>query len=201
MMNFLKKLGFVAACVVSMATAVQAAPIHVSPLDGGGFGSYGPINGVGDTNAFVYGGEVNAGDVITLSTTGYMCLSFGAGCNDANGVVGVAGPHISVLGNIFGAVVYAIVPSATVSTPGFMAYDSNDVAVGIADSLVQFAGTLITFTATQSGSIYFGVSDSAFWDNDGPGFDVTMTVPAPGALALLGLGLLGLGSFRRKKAA
>jgi len=199
-------LGLVAG-VMSLVSVAQAAPIHVSVYDGGAFGSVGAPNTTADTQPFVFGGLVNAGDVITLSTTGSMCLSFGNGCAGRDGATINAPPHLSVLGNIFGALVYAIVPTATVNTSGFQAYDSNDVAVGISASLVQFAGSLITFTATQSGSIFFGVSDSAFWDNSGPGFDVTMTiapeanVPAPGALALLGLGLFGIGGLRRNRKA
>jgi 16S rRNA (uracil1498-N3)-methyltransferase len=59
------------------------------------------------------------------------------------------------------------------------------------------AGTPVT--------LYLGISDSAFSDNVGPGFDVTLnattpsSVPEPGSLALLALGIAGIGYGKRKK--
>lgn len=194
------------------APAVQAAPIHVSVFAGGAFG----VNGSGVANSFstspmepfVFGGSVAAGDTIEITATGSICLSGSCAGNGPDGQFIDFPPHSTVLGNSFGALAYALVPADIWSDPAFLAYDADDVAVGISASFVHFAGSSLTFTAAQAGAIYFGIADSDFSDNSGPGFDVTMTitpqggpdpVPEPAALSLIGLGLIGVARRRHKR--
>lgn len=189
-----------------MASA-QAAQVHVSVFNGGAFG----IDGSGTANTpttptmqpFVLAGTVNAGDVVTLTATGSISLSGPSTPIGPDGVMINLPPHSTVLGNLFGAVVYTLVPTATALNPIFQAFDALDVPLGISAGQVFLAGSSTTFTAASSGQIWLGVADSSFFDNTGPGFDVSLSVapvPLPAPLAMLAAGLLGLGAIRRRRA-
>lgn len=74
-----------------------------------------------------------------------------------------------------------------------------------------FVGSSLSFVTPAGASAYLFLAenDGVFSDNGGPGYDVTIdftpdapaAVPEPGTLALMGLGVIGLGIFRRKKSA
>jgi hypothetical protein len=84
-----------------------------------------------------------------------------------------------VLGNVFGALVGAIVADVT---GRFQAYDAADVANGILATSVFRIGSNFTFTAQQAGKIYLGVADAGFSDNGRPGFRATLSSVLPNAV-------------------
>ena len=61
-----------------------------------------------------------------------------------------------------------------------------------------FIGSDYLQTVTTSGRLYLGFNDSAFNDNSGSFLANISTVPVPGAIWMLGSGLAGLASLRRK---
>ena len=203
----------VAALGLAAASWVQAAPIQVGVMNGGGFGG---VNGTPNTAqqglqnstlGFVNSGfQVQTGDVVQVLATGLLCLSSGTACTNANGLVmpgtGFGTAHYTGLNNLFGALVGSIVGD---DSGNFQAYDAADVSKGIAQSSLFALGSNMQFTANNSGRLYLGVTDSAFWDNTGPGFQVSLSlipsnnnVPAPSAWALAGLALLGAFAARRR---
>lgn len=207
-MSFLRlSTVFLALFSAAVATSAQAAPIQIGVFNGGAFG----VNGAGiantlatpDMQPFVFGGLVSAGDNVTITATGNMFLSGSSLPAGPDGVVLNAGLHTTVIGNTFGALIGTIVTTATANAPGFQAYDALDVAVGIEQANVFLIGSSFSFVAGQSGSLYLGISDSAWSDNTGPGYeaDVSITpavpVPAPGPISILSLGLIALGLRRR----
>lgn len=94
---------------------------------------------------------------------------------------------------------------------GFYITDPNDVGGRLTVGGVSFTFTDIFGSALGNGNVFYvslfdeaGLGDITFYANakkDGYGIDnVTVgTVPEPGTLALLGLGLAGIGVMRRKK--
>lgn len=84
-----------------------------------------------------------------------------------------------MLGNVFGALVGAIVADVT---GRFQAYDAADVANGILATSVFRIGSNFTFTAQQAGKIYLGVADAGFSDNGRPGFRATLSSVLPNAV-------------------
>ncbi|WP_271007251.1 PEP-CTERM sorting domain-containing protein [Paucibacter sp. B51] len=200
---------------LALAGAAHAGPVHVGVMNGGGFGG---VNGnantaqqgiLSSTLGFVNSGfQVQAGDKVQVTASGTLCLSGNAGCGDANGQVmqglGNGTAHFTGLNNLFGALVGSIVGD---DSGNFQAFDAADVANGISQSSLFALGTNVQFTATRSGRLYLGVSDSAFWDNAGAGFEVTLSripsgnqVPEPSSWALAGLALFAAFAARRRGA-
>jgi hypothetical protein len=201
-----------AAIGLCFASLVHANPVAVGVMAGGGFGgAYQSANtaqpGVqSSTGAFVNSGlQVQAGDLVSVTATGTMCLSWGTGCYGADGVnypsFGIGTDHYTALNNVFAALVGAIVAN---DGGTFRAYDAADVANGIAQSALFKLGSNVQFAAASSGRLYLGVSDSAFWDNDGAGFSVNTSilraaeVPEPASWALVGLAGLAAFTARRR---
>ena len=77
----------------------------------------------------------------------------------------------------------------TVSAPGFQSFTLGSGWTGL---------TLISFANPGSA---FCTPDCVYYDNILLNTEAPSGVPAPGALALLGLGLLGIAGLRRRKAA
>lgn len=203
-MNRISKSVFAAAACLAVCASASAAPVSVGIFAGGGFGGMSAANTVADTNPFVNSGlTVQSGDTVTITATGSICLSGFCAGNGPDGQVINFPPHYTVLGNVFGALIGAIVADDSGS---FQAYDASDVSNGIAASSVFLIGSNLTFTAQQAGRIYLGISDSAFYDNGGPGFQVTLNsvsataVPEPTPLALLTVAALAAGLVRRRVA-
>ncbi len=114
----------------------------------------------------------------------------------------------------FDARVLTFAPSGDVTRVGFFITDPNDAGGRFDFTLKDGTTTTVEQNifggALTNGRVFYVtfVADSAIElitiatnnRNDGYGLDdVTVGVPAPGALALLGAGLLGIGAMRRRR--
>ena len=156
--------------------------------------------------------------------TGGACDNNGFSCATGLGILNAAQSPYSGRFNVtdpgskwldsFDARVLTFTPSGNVTRVGFFITDPND-AGGRFDFTLK-DGTTTTFApnifdgALPNGRVFYVtfVANSAIElitiatnnRNDGYGIDdVTVGVPAPGALALLGAGLIGIGAMRRRR--
>ncbi len=134
-----------------------------------------------DTKLFSYEFEYTGLTAVPGDDSPFTNFHFHVGEPDENGV-------ILIDGNL------AAPPSA----------DSNPISdtIEITSALTSIIGlTIADFEAAlTSGGIYLNIHSDAFTQGELRGNIVT-EVDAPGALAIFGLGLIGLGAWRRRRAA
>ena len=125
------------------------------------------------------------------------------------GAAGVASEICALGGGCatdFDAVFTSLIENLTLVTSGFQggdtveifAYDASAVLLG---SVVQASNGLVDLTAFSGISRLFfdDSSTAAGFGYDAFTFDVVASVPEPGTLALLGIGLFGMGLARRRR--
>lgn len=198
--------------------AASATTISVSATANGMFG-----NLVTGTNTFVAGPALAAGDTVQITATGIITLGENL-TTDADGVdvdsssgkifsfeftpleealLDLGGTDDTLMENL-GALIGAFVPTAQVNAPNFRASD-DDISYGsLPSSSLFFVGTSLTYTATEAGTLFFGINEGYVLNNSGA-FSVTVdpsvsAVPLPAGLPLLAGALaLGVGATRRRR--
>lgn len=184
-------------CLLGISTGANAMPITIdfSAAPGGAFVSY-----------------VESGVTFTAVSGGLTSDNFGPTPNGTRGLIGDSSPFAELRADIAGG---ADMVSIDLGDQGIdsdliflEAFNAANMSIGFTSlDIGTFAGmTTLSLSVANIDHVIFGsrapaVNGSSVY-SDNFTFNATSTpVPEPGTLALFGLGLLGLGIARRRKAA
>lgn len=135
------------------------------------------------------GVDIEIGDVLAMVATGCWSAGNNNRTSDADGLVG-PNPCSGDAWN------FGLYTRDGLSAP----YGSLVGKIGSGSFFI--VGTAFSETTTTAGRLYLYYWDTFTPDNSGSvNVQIHTSVPEPGTLALLGLGLLGMGAARRRKKA